>query len=234
MGQHYSAECGVGTRYQRTCRCGNGTIAAGLSLAGDANRGADVKHMSIRMKWIRTGFNGCIFLIPFILAGCASACCASAASNGDSVRDAGMSIHVFPDEASWSLQARAIDDSTYSIRVIDENGNSVQTIGDLVSRPPFTTKDLLDIRDYNADGHPDILARTMPVSASAITGGVLYIFKPAARQFVESEGIEPEGDITVEPDGCISVEYRSDAMNYRKDHYCWKDSRWVSQQTIKD
>lgn len=193
-----------------------------------------MKRKSIGMKWIRTAFKVCALLVPFILIGCASAGPASAASEGDADRDAGMPISVLVDKEPWTLQTVAVGESAYAIRVIDEDGHNVQVIDDLVSRPPFAAKDLLDIRDYNADGHPDILARTLPVGASAIIGGVLYVFNPAGQKFVESEGIEQEGDITVEPDGCISVEYRSDAMNYRKDHYCWKDSRWVFQQTTKD
>lgn len=65
-------------------------------------------------------------------------------------------------------------------------------------------------------------------------GGVVYIFHPETRTFVESEGIDQEGDIAIEPNGCISVEYRSDAMNYSKDHHCWRAGRWEFQRTTKD
>lgn len=159
---------------------------------------------------------------------------AAPTSNGGPASDVGLRIRVLPGEGEWTFQAAAIDDSSYAIRVVDDHGRVVQNIEDLVSRPPFTTKDLLDIRDYNADGYPDILARTLPVGASAITGGLLYIFRPDSRTFVESKGIDQEGDITIEPNGCISVEYRSDAMNYSKDHYCWKTDRWEFQHATKD
>jgi hypothetical protein len=135
---------------------------------------------------------------------------------------------------AWTFQATSVDDSSYAIHVIDDHGAVVQTIEDIASRPPFATRDLLDIRDYNADGYPDIRARTLSVGASAISGGVLYVFRPESRAFVESEGIDQEGDIAVESDGCISVEYRSDAMNYSKDHYCWEADQWKFQRTSKD
>lgn len=152
----------------------------------------------------------------------------------DSGGDGELRIKVFPREELWVFSVIAIDDSTYEIKVIDGEGRGVQTIGDLASRQPFTTKELLDIRDYNADGYPDILARTLPVAASAISGGVLYMFVPATRKFVEADGIEQEGDVALESKGCISVQYRGDAMNYRKDHYCWETSRWKFQQTTED
>lgn len=155
-------------------------------------------------------------------------------SNSVPADDAGLRIRVLPGEGEWPFQATAIDDSSYAIHVVDDHGRIVQNIEDLVSKPPLTTKDLLAIRDYNADGYPDILARTLPVGASAITGGLLYIFRPDSRTFSESEGIDQEGDIAIEPNGCISVEYRSDAMNYSKDHYCWRSGRWKFQRTAKD
>lgn len=193
-----------------------------------------MKRKSFGMKSIRTGFKVGALLMPFILIGCASAGPASAASEGDADRDAGMPISVLVDKEPWTLQTVAVGESAYAIRVIDEDGHNVQVIDDLVSRPPFVAKDLLDIRDYNADGHPDILARTLPAGASAIIGGVLYVFNPAGQKFVESKGIEQEGDITIKSKGCISVEYRSDAMNYRKDHYCWEGNRWEFQRTTED
>lgn len=159
---------------------------------------------------------------------------AAPASSGGPANDTGLRIRVLPGEGEWTFQATASDDSSYAVHVIDDQGRAVQTIEDLVSRPPFTTKDLLDIRDYNADGYPDIFARTLPVGASAITGGLLYIFHADSRTFIESEEIDQEGDIATEPNGCISVEYRSDATNYSKDHYCWRSGRWEFQRTTKD
>lgn len=149
------------------------------------------------------------------------------------VDEAGLRISIVPGEGEWTFRATAIDDSSYSIHVTDDHGRPVQSIDGLVSRPPFATNDLLDIRDYNADGYPDILARTLPVGASAITGGSLYVFHPDSRAFIESDGIDQEGDIAIEPNGCVSVEYRSDAMNYRKDHYCWRSGRWEFQRTTR-
>lgn len=159
---------------------------------------------------------------------------AAPASGHGPADDSRLRIRVLPGEGEWTFQATAGDDSSYAIHVVDDHGRVVQTIGNIVSRPPFTTKDLLDIRDYNADGYPDILARTLPVGASAMTGGLLYLFHADSRTFVESPGIDQEGDIAVESNGCISVEYRSDAMNYSKDHYCWKSDRWEFQRTTKD
>ena len=164
----------------------------------------------------------------------ASSSDAAPASSGRPAIDAGLRIRVLPGEGEWTFLATAGDDSSYAVHVIDDQGGAVQIIEDLVSRPPFTTNDLLDLRDYNADGYPDIFARTLPVSASAITGGLLYVFHADSRTFIESEGIDQEGDIAIEPNGCISVEYRSDAMNYSRDHYCWRSGRWEFQRATRD
>ena len=157
-----------------------------------------------------------------------------AVSSDSPANDAWLRIRVFPNEGEWAFRATASDDSTYAVHVIDDKGTTVQTIEDLVSRPPFTTKELIDVRDYNADGYKDIFARTLPVGSSAITGGILYIFHADSRKFIESNGIDQEGDISTDLNGCISVEYRSDAMNYSKDHYCWRSDRWEFQRTTKD
>ena len=159
---------------------------------------------------------------------------ASPVSSGGPANDAWLRIKVFPNEGEWAFRATASDDSTYAVHVIDDQGRTVQTIQNLVSRPPFTTEELIDVRDYNSDGYNDIFARTLPVGSSAITGGFLYIFHADSRTFIESNGIDQEGDISIEPNGCISVEYRSDAMNYNKDHYCWRSDRWEFQRTTKD
>lgn len=156
------------------------------------------------------------------------------ASSGRLANDAWLRIRVLPNEGEWAFQVTVSDDTTYAVHVIDDQGRTVQTIEDLVSRPPYTTKDLIDIRDYNDDGYNDILVRTLPVGSSAISGGLLYIFHADSRTFIESEGIDQEGEISIESNGCISVEYRSDAMNYSKDHYCWRSERWEFQRTTKD
>lgn len=152
----------------------------------------------------------------------------------DAADDSRLRAVVSPGEQAWTFQTISANESTYSIRVTDSSGKDVQVIEDIAARPPITAKELLEVRDYNADGYADILASTLPVGGSAITGAMLYIFDPVSRKFVESEGIDQEGEIAVEPDGCISVEYRSDAMDYSKDHYCWKENRWEFQRTTKD
>lgn len=151
-----------------------------------------------------------------------------------SASGAALLVAMSPGEGKWAFQTIPGAGSTYAIRVIDGRGEAVQTIDDLVSRPPFTAENLLDVRDFNADGYPDLLARTLPVGASAITGASLYVFDSSSRRFVESEGIDQEGEIAIESKGCITVEYRSDAMNYSKDHYCWKAGKWEFQRTTKD
>lgn len=148
--------------------------------------------------------------------------------------DSGLRAVISPGEQAWTFQTTPAEDSTYSIHVADGGGKNVQVIEDISARPPLAAEELLDIRDYNADGYADIRASTLPVGGSAITGAMLYIFNPTSREFVESEGIEQEGEIAIESNGCISVEYRSDAMQYSKDHYCWKEDQWEFQRTTKD
>ena len=152
----------------------------------------------------------------------------------DATDDSSLRAFMLPGEQAWVFQTSAVNESTYSIHVTDSSGKEVQVIRDIAARPPLTTKELLEMNDYNADGYIDIRASTLPVGGSAITGSMLYIFDPSSRKFFESKGIDQEGEIVIEPDGCISVEYRSDAMNYSKDHYCWKENEWEFQRTTKD
>ena len=92
--------------------------------------------------------------------------------------DSSLRIKMLPGEGEWKFEATASDDTSYAIHVVDDHGRAVQTIQDIAARPPFITRDLLDIRDYNADGYRDILARTLPVGVSAIAGGVAVYFPP--------------------------------------------------------
>lgn len=209
----------------------------------------DRKCLTQEAKQLLTGFlmaviftvNGCSQHLPTQTAGKSAPptdpstpAKRSVTAGANTANDPGLRVVISPGEQAWTIQTTAANDSTYSIHVADSDGKKVQVMEDIAARPPLTAKELLQIRDYNADGYADIRASTLPVGGSAITGAMLYIFDPTSRKFIESEGVEQEGEIAIEPNGCISVQYRSDTMQYTKDHYCWKENRWELLRTTSD
>lgn len=169
-----------------------------------------------------------LLLIP--LAGCQNA-------PSGSVSDASGKLHVPATKAGratgphdllpWGLSVVPSADGAYKIHVSDVMGGAIQVIEGPTSEPPFTVQNLLTVKDYNADGWPDISAKSLPVGASAITGEVLFVYDVNQNRFRESDEIVQEGEIQAAKPGCITVEFRnSDSVTYSKDAYCWRGGRW--------
>ena len=118
---------------------------------------------------------------------------------------------------------------TYQVKITDQETGKVQIIEDLSDFGPLKEKisGLVNIQDYNGDGHPDIAVRG--VGTYADSADELYLFNPATRQFQTPpplQGIAIVGNVEVIRKGCIRVEYKSSIMNYDEDYYCWKNGGW--------
>lgn len=115
----------------------------------------------------------------------------------------------------------------YEIHVSDAMGHEFQVIEGPTTELPFTVENPLTVKDYNADGWPDIAAKSLPVGASAITGKVLFVYDAVAKRFRESDEITQEGEIQTAAPGCITVEFRNpDNTTYSKNSYCWVGNKW--------
>ena len=117
---------------------------------------------------------------------------------------------------------------TYQVKITDQETGKVQIIEDLIDFGPLKEKisGLVNIQDYNGDGHPDIAVRT--VGAYAQSADELYLFNPATRQFPTPPDEQDigYGNVEVIRKGCIRVEYKSSIMDYEEDYYCWKNGGW--------
>ena len=118
---------------------------------------------------------------------------------------------------------------TYQVKITDQETGKVQIIEDLSDFGPLKEKisGLVNIQDYNGDGHPDIAVRG--VGTYADSADELYLFNPATRQFQTPpplQGIAIVGNVEVIRKGCIRVEYKSSIMDYDEDYYCWKNGGW--------
>ena len=118
---------------------------------------------------------------------------------------------------------------TYQVKITDQKTGKVQIIEDLTDFDPLKEKisGLVNIQDYNGDGHPDIAVRI--VGAYTQSADELYLFNPATRQFKtppDGQNIAIVGNVEVIRKGCIRVEYKSSIMDYDEEDYCWKNGGW--------
>ena len=118
---------------------------------------------------------------------------------------------------------------TYQVKITDQETGKVQIIEDLSDFRPLkeNISDLVNIQDYNGDGHPDIAVRG--IGTYADSADELYLFNPATRQFQTPpplQGFAIVGNVEVIRKGCIRVEYKSSIMDYDEDDYCWKNGGW--------
>ena len=116
---------------------------------------------------------------------------------------------------------------TYQVKITDQKTGKVQIIDDIIDFGPLKEKisGLVNIQDYNGDGHPDIAVRI--VGTYADSADELYLFNPATRQFqTPPDGQGFTGNVEVIRKGCIRVEYKSSIMDYDEEDYCWKNDGW--------
>ena len=116
---------------------------------------------------------------------------------------------------------------TYQVKITDQKTGKVQIIEEIIDFGPLKEKisGLVNIQDYNGDGHPDIAVRI--VGTYADSADELYLFNPATRQFqTPPDGQGFTGNVEVIRKGCIRVEYKSSIMDYDEEDYCWKNDGW--------
>ena len=118
-------------------------------------------------------------------------------------------------------------DDTYQVKITDQETGKVQIIEDLSDFRPLkeNISDLVNIQDYNGDGHPDIAVRG--IGTYADSADELYLFNPATRQFqTPPDGQGFTGNVEVIRKGCIRVEYKISIRDYEEEDYCWKNGDW--------
>ena len=169
-------------------------------------------------------------IIPALLL--AASVPAFAADSAVSTTDAApVATYTVPTPAGFpfAVETQILPDDTYQVKITDQETGKVQIIEDLIDFGPLKEKisDLVNIQDYNGDGHPDIAVRI--VGAYTQSADELYLFNPATRQFKtppDGQNIAIVGNVEVIRKGCIRVEYKSSIMDYDEEDYCWKNGGW--------
>ena len=169
-------------------------------------------------------------IIPVLLL--AASVPAFAADSAVSTTDAApVATYTVPTPAGFpfAVETQILPDDTYQVKITDQKTGKVQIIEEIIDFGPLKEKisGLVNIQDYNGDGHPDIAVRI--VGAYTQSADELYLFNPATRQFQtppDGQGIAIDGNVEVIRKGCIRVEYKSSIMDYDEDDYCWKNGGW--------
>ena len=168
-------------------------------------------------------------IIPaLLLAASVPAFAADPASAADAAPVATYAVPT-PTGFSFAVETQVLADDSYQVKITDQKTGKVQIIDDIIDFGPLKEKisDLVNIQDYNGDGHPDIAVRI--VGAYTQSADELYLFNPATRQFKtppDGQNIAIVGNVEVIRKGCIRVEYKSSIMDYDEEDYCWKNGGW--------
>ena len=166
-------------------------------------------------------------IIPALLL--AASVPAFAADSAVSTTDAApVATYTVPTPAGFpfAVETQILPDDTYQVKITDQKTGKVQII-EANDFGPLKEKisGLVNIQDYNGDGHPDIAVRG--IGTYADSADELYLFNPATRQFqTPPDGQGFTGNVEVIRKGCIRVEYKSSIRDYDEDDYCWKNGDW--------
>ena len=167
-------------------------------------------------------------IIPALLL--AASVPAFAADSAVSTTDAApVATYTVPTPAGFpfAVETQILPDDTYQVKITDQKTGKVQIIEEIIDFGPLKEKisGLVNIQDYNGDGHPDIAVRG--VGTYADSADELYLFNPTTRQFqTPPDGQGFTGNVEVIRKGCIRVEYKSSIMDYDEEDYCWKNGGW--------